>query len=205
MVSLHKKRRVCLFKHGILKSNDGLFKSDHYKEGDSTEKTATLAAVINKASKAAPKKWFVTCGWCGKHHPSYMCQAKTAKSWMQHACQKCGGLGHPSAVCPSKRKIPSHACPNKGSVFTTFLVNGPFGQSVCNMPSTFDQKSFILDSGAAISVAPHNFMPHVRLNVEDKFEYKLQSASGQNLKVYGSRSIPIRFWKETIYVNFVIC
>ena len=112
--------------------DDGLI---HQSATVQTGQPNKLNAIINKASKAKTKKWLITCGWCGKHHPSYKCQAKTAKAWIEHICRKCGGKGPPAAVCPSYRARPTIKINRRdGAIFTTFLVNGPFGESICRMP-----------------------------------------------------------------------
>jgi hypothetical protein len=73
------------------------------------------------------------------------------------------------------------------------------------MPTNTTIKDFIIDSGAAISVAPPGFCPEIAVDPVHKNECKLQSASGQRLQVYGQKIVPIKFGESNIEIIFVIC
>ena len=66
-------------------------------------------------------------------------------------------------------------------------------------------ENFIIDSGAAFSVAPPSFCPEISVYPSDKSKYKLQSASGQRLQVYGSKVVPIKLADSEVKIVFVIC
>ena len=117
-----------------------------------------------------------------------------------------GGLGHPAAVCPSAKPVPFFKSKEENyGIYTTFLVEGPFGETECKMPSKKNNDTYIIDSGAAVSVAPPSFCTKFILDSTKKDDYKLQSATGQKLQVYGVRQIEIKFGKITISIAFVIC
>ena len=115
-------------------------------------------------------------------------------------------MSHPAEVCPPHNAVLSIKlnCEDHDTS-TTFLVKGPLGETVSNMPAQKDQKSYIIYSGAAVSVAPYIFMGSANICTADNSKYRLQSAAGQDPKAYWLRRIPIKIWGETIEIDFVIC
>ena len=181
-------------------TDDGFLKNGYFSE------ERLVNGVVNKPSKEKKKKFLITCGWCGNHHPSHTCTKKHAKAWREHTCRKCLGKGHPAAVCPSNQPCKFvNKTVSKFEVFTTFLVEGPFGETSCKMPITSMAENFIIDSGAAVSVAPPSFCPEISVDPSGKSKYKLQSASGQRLQVYGSKVVPIKLADSEVKIVFVIC
>ena len=66
-------------------------------------------------------------------------------------------------------------------------------------------QSVIIDSGAAVSVAPKSYFNRIPLNTDCSQEYRLQNASGDKLKIYGTRLVPFKLGRATITVKTVIC
>ena len=63
----------------------------------------------------------------------------------------------------------------------------------------------MIDSGAAISVAPYGTFKNCKLNTADKNCYNLQSAQGKKLLIYGTKLVPFFFGKDRIFIKVVIC
>ena len=63
----------------------------------------------------------------------------------------------------------------------------------------------MIDSGAAISVAPKEQFSHVELNTRDSKGYNLQSAKGDRLRIHGTREVPLIFGKHTINIKVIVC
>ena len=63
----------------------------------------------------------------------------------------------------------------------------------------------ILDSGAAVSVAPKSYFNRIPLEDNCNPEYRLQNASGDQLKIYGTRKVPFKLGRATIKIRTVIC
>ena len=54
-------------------------------------------------------------------------------------------------------------------------------------------------------MAPKSFYTKIPLEQVCNNEYKLQNASGGDLKIYGTRMIPFKLGRATIKIKFVIC
>ena len=54
-----------------------------------------------------------------------------------------------------------------------------------------DNKMYMIDSGAAISVAPKSEFKKIPLEKKERFNYSLQSATGQRLSTYGKKKCTI--------------
>ena len=80
--------------------------------------------------------------------------------------------------------------------------------SVLNMfdpDSAAPQGSIIIDTGAAVSVAPKRFGNVSSRNVTEKNDYNLVTASGSRLKVFGTQEVRWRFGDDILIIKFVIC
>ena len=129
-----------------------------------------VAKVIKKASKKnvnktkSGKRIPPICGWCGKNHPTYLC-LKPRTKWMNHRCTNCKGLGHPKTVCTSPSPNNEAVESEKRSVF---VLTTPEGIYKINIPMFETKKKtdkwLMIDSGAAISVAPLKEFSSVELN-----------------------------------------
>ena len=88
-----------------------------------------------------------------------------------------------------------------------FSIHTPDGAYTLNMPlaKTTSDKSYIIDSGAAVSVAPYGTFKNVQLNKDTKRDYKLQNASGKELNIYGTKRVPFKLGKSTFTITVVIC
>merc|ERR1712029_502696 len=64
---------------------------------------------------------------------------------------------------------------------------------------------YMLDSGAAISVAPYAEFKNVKLDKSERQNYNLQSATGKKLQIYGTKNVPFMFGDDKIYIKVVIC
>ena len=79
-----------------------------------------------------------------------------------------------------------------------FSISTPTGLFTINMPSIKPgcEPSYILDSGAAVSVAPFGTFKKVKLIRETKGNYRLQNAPGKDLSIYGTKRVPFMFGKK---------
>ena len=63
----------------------------------------------------------------------------------------------------------------------------------------------ILDSEAALSVAPKSYFNRVPINKDCRDEYNLQDPQGNPIKVYGTREVPYKFGRATIKIKVLVC
>ena len=63
----------------------------------------------------------------------------------------------------------------------------------------------ILDSEAALSVAPKSYFNRVPLTKDCRDEYNLHDPQGNTIKVYGTREVPYKFGRSTIKIKVVVC
>ena len=169
--------------------------------------------IIKKEKKSSTKKTSKgkkippVCGWCGRNHPSYACLRKNVKKWENHYCTNCGGKGHPKTVCTSQQTEKKNKDEEKKND-NIFLLTAPEGIYKIDM-SNFQfgkmDKWYMLDSGAAISVAPHGEFKNVKLDKGNRHMYNLQSATGKQLRIYGTKQVPFNFGSEKINITIIIC
>ena len=159
---------------------------------------------IKKTTKG--KKIPPVCGWCGQNHPYWLCHKKGGNKWEKHHCTNCGGKGHPKAVCTSPLTEDGHL-PSDSPPRSIFLLTSPTGVYTIDVPEMKSQNKnlFMLDSGAAISVAPYAEFKNVKLQKDERHMYHLQSATGKKLQIYGTKDVPFQFGNDTIYIKVVIC
>ena len=67
------------------------------------------------------------------------------------------------------------------------------------------EPSYILDSGAAVSVAPYGTFKNVKLIRETKGNYRLQNAPGKELSIYGTKKVAFKLGKKSVFITVVIC
>ena len=119
---------------------------------------------------------------------------------MNHTCTNCKGLGHRKTVCtppnPGNQKVEAE----KQNLFLPTAPDSIHRLNVRTFETKHDDKSLMIDSGAAVSVAPLKEFTIVELNKKDKSSYNLQSAKGGRLNIYGTRTVPFKFESYTIYI-----
>ena len=88
-----------------------------------------------------------------------------------------------------------------------YVLEGPGGISAVQIPyaGKSSPQSVIIDSGDAVSVAPKSYFNRIPLGSNCNPEYRLQNASGDQLKIFGTREAPFKLGRATIKVRTVIC
>ena len=83
---------------------------------------------------------------------------------MNHRCTNCKGLGHPKTVCTSPSPNNETAETEKRSVFVLTTPEGIYKINIPMLEAKQNEKWLMIDSGAAISVAPLKEFSSVELN-----------------------------------------
>merc|ERR1711935_567382 len=100
----------------------------------------------------------------------------------------------------------------KPDVENIYLLTSPEGIFRLDIPNispfrldTPDGYKYMLDSGAAMSVAPYAAFKNVKLERPQKEIYKLQSATGKRIPIYGVKDVPFMFGKRIVFIKVIIC
>ena len=172
---------------------DDLSKPENLNLKKQTLENSPQQKIKNKVAATKKNKLKMTpCGWCGKFHFPHQCKDKVHPKWQSYRCKICYGKGHPPSVCPTKLTIAPVL--NENFSKKILYVDGPEGMSVLNMfdpDSAAPQGSIVIDTGDAVSVAPKRFENVSSLNVKEKNDYNLVTASGSKIKVFGTQDVKV--------------
>ena len=147
-----------------------------------------------------------TGSMCGKGNSR--CIGQNGSKWSNHFCTNCGGKGHPKTVCttpPKGKDLTLSEEVNKNNIFFLTAPQGIFKIDMSDYQFGKMHQWYMLDSGAAISVAPYGEFKNVKLEKGNRNMYNLQSATGKKLQIYGTKKVPFKFADHKIFITVIVC